>query len=62
MNTKKHKIAIAAFLFLIIGTIQMHPALKYILLGIATIEIIIVLTQLYLNFKRHRVSKDHNYD
>ena len=57
MNTKKHKIAIAAFLFLIIGTIQMNAALKYILLGIATIELIIVLTQLYLKFKRDQISK-----
>ncbi len=57
MNTKKHKIAIAAFLFLIIGTIQMHTVLKYILFGVATLEIIIVLTQLYFYFKSDQISK-----
>ena len=62
MNTKRHKIAIAAFLFLIIGSIEMHPVLKYILLGIACISIIIVFVQLYQNFKSRQNSKQNEYD
>lgn len=62
MNTKKHKIAIAAFLFLIIGTIEMHLALKYILIAVATIEIIIVLTQLFLQIKVDQLAKEDKYD
>lgn len=58
MNTKTHKIAIAAFLFLITGTIEMHHLLKYILLAVAIIELVILVTQLYISYKKRQFGKE----
>ncbi len=54
---KPSKIALTAFLILILSTIEMPPILKYPMLAIATISFIIVVVQLYHEFKAHRISK-----
>lgn len=54
---KPSKIALTAFLILILSTTEMPPILKYPMLAIATISFIIVAVQLYHEFKASRISK-----
>ncbi len=62
MENKKLRIATTAFLIFIVSTVEMPSLLKYPMLVIATLSFIILVVQLYHEYKSALAAKQKNND